>query len=255
MGDVPTEGGFAESAAFRVRAMGQGPREVCGDESHGSWALEEKARETIDAEEAARQARKAARLVGEARFREPAACVEGITHMPERKLGKDRVARLAERSWVGDDEVLVAISKTGCGESLVAQAIGSAARGRLQPTRYVRPADPCAEPNRARLAKGGACLQLMDRLKSIKLPVIDDFLTTPIGTASSVDPFEIPEAREGGRATMIASRLGPNEWYLRTGGELVADSTLGRVASACRCLDIDGPNMRKWIADNRPKRE
>ena len=210
-----------------------------------------KHRETIDAEEAAGQAR----LVGEARFKEPAACVEDITHMPERKLSKDRVARLAERSWVEDDEVLVAISKTGCGKSLVAQAIGSAARRRPLPTRYVRPADPCAEPNRARLAKGGACLQLMDRLKSVKTAVIDDFLATPMEAASSVGPFEILEAREGRRATTIASRLEPNEWYLRTGGELIADSILGRVASACGCLDIDGPNMRRWIAGNRPKRE
>ena len=70
-----------------------------------------------------------------------------------------------------------------------------------------------------------------------------------------VDFFEILEAREGRCATMIASRLGPNEWCLRTGGELIADSILGRVASACRYLDIDGPNMRRWIADNRPKRE
>ena len=147
-----TEEGFAKSAAFRVRAMGQRLREVCGDESCDSRAFEEKARETIDAEEAAGQARKVARLVRGARFREPAACVEDITHMPERKLGKDRVARLAERSWVEDDEVLAAISKTGCGKSLVAQAIGSAARRRPLPTRYVRPADPCAEPNRARLA-------------------------------------------------------------------------------------------------------
>ena len=233
----------ARFVAFRARAMGQGPRETRGDESHGSRTLEEKARETVDAEEAARQARKVARLVGEARLKEPAARVGDITHMPERKLGKGRVARLAERSRVGDDEVPAAISKTGCGESLVAQAIGSAARGRPLPTRHVRPADLCAGPNRARLAKGGAHLRLTDRLKSIKPPIIDDFLTTPIGTASSVDPFEIPEAREGGRATMIASRLGPNEWHLRTGGEPIADSTLGRVASACRYLDIDGPNM------------
>ena len=73
--------------------------------------------------------------------------------------------------------------------------------------------------------------------------------------ASSVDPFEILEAREGRRAMTIASRLEPNEWYPRTGGELIADSILGRVASACGYLDIDGPNMRRWIAGNRPKRE
>ena len=175
--------------------------------------------------------------------------------MPERKSGKDRAARLAECPWVEDDEALAAISKTGRGKSFVAQAIGSAARGRPPPTRHVRPADPCAGLSRARLAKGGAHFRLTGRLRSIRPPIIDDLPTTPMEAAGSVDPFEIPEAREGRRATMIASRLGPNERYLRTGGEPIADSILGRVASACRHLDIDGPNMRKWIADNRPKRE
>ena len=175
--------------------------------------------------------------------------------MPERKSGNDRVARLAECPWAEDDEAPAAISKTGRGKSFVAQAIGSAARGRLLPTRHVRPADPCAGLSRARLAKGGAHLRLTGRLRSIRPPIIDDLPTTPMETASSVDPFEIPGAREGRRATMIASQPEPNEWYLRTGGELIADPILGRVASACRCLDIDGPNMRKRIADNRPERE
>ena len=190
-----------------------------------------------------------------ARLREPAARVGDMTYMPERRSGKGRVARLAECPWAEDDEAPAAISKAGRGRSLVAQAIGSAARGRLPPTRHVRPADPCAGPNRARLAKCGAHLRLTGRLRSTRPPIIDDLPTTPIEAASSVDPFEIPGAREGRRATMIASRPGPNEWCLRTGGEPIADPILGRVASACRCLDIDGPNMRKRIAGNRPKRE
>lgn len=250
-----TEEDFAKFTAFRVRAMGQRLREMCEDESYDSWTFEEKVKEMIDAEDAARQARKVAKLVREARFKEPAACVEDIIYMPERKLSKDRVARLAECAWVENDEVLVAISKTGCGKSFVAQALGNAACRRLLPTRYVRLADLCAELNRARMSKDGTYFQLMDRFKSVKLLIVDDFLTTPIETVNSVDLFEILEAREGRRATMIASQLEPNEWYLRIEGELIADSILGRVASACRYLDIDGPNMRKWIADNRPKRE
>lgn len=176
--------------------------------------------------------------------------------LTKHKPGKDHVARLAECSWVENDEVLAAISETGCGRSFVAQAFGNAACRRLLPARYVRLADLCAELNRACMSKDGTYFQRMDRFKSVKLLIVDDFLTTPIETASSVDLFEIPEAREGRRATMIASQLEPNGWYLRIEGELIiADSILGRVASACRYLDIDGPDMRKWIADNRPKRE
>ena len=116
----------------------------------------------------------------------------------------------------------------------------------------------CLEPTcYAKCRKTQAQVALLWRLplRITRRFALDDFLTTPVETVNSVDLFEILEAREGRRATMIASQLEPNEWYLRIEGELIADSILGRVASACRYLDIDGPNMRKWIADNRPKRE
>lgn len=74
-------------------------------------------------------------------------------------------------------------------------------------------------------------------------------------TISSVDLFEILEAREGRRATIIASKLEPNEKYLRIGSEFIADTILGSEVSDCRYNDIAGLNMRKWIADNLPRRE
>ena len=156
MSDVLTEEDFAKFTAFRVRAMGQRLREMCEDESYDSWTFEEKVKEMIDAEDAARQARKVAKLVRDARFKEPAACVEDVIYMPERKLSKDRVARLAQCAWVEDDEVLVAISKTGCGKLFLVQALGNAACRRLLPTCYVRLADLCAELNRARMASAAS---------------------------------------------------------------------------------------------------
>lgn len=250
VGGMLAEEDFAKSAAFRVRAPGQRLREMCGDEAYDSWTLGEKVREMIDAGDAAGQARRVAELMREARFREPAACVEDVVYMPERKLSRDRVARLAGCPWVEGDEVLVIISKTGCGKSFLAQALGAAACGRLLAARHVRLAGLCGELDRARAAAGGSHWRLIDRSKSIRPLIINDFLTTPMGTANAVDLFEILEAR---RANLIASQLEPDERYLRIEGELVAGSILGRVASACRYLDIDGPNMRKWLAGNRPK--
>ena len=63
--------------------------------------------------------------------------------------------------------------------------------------------------------------------------------------------FEIMEAREGRAATLIASQLEPNEWYLRIEGELMADSILNRVATGARYIDLDGPNMREYFARER----
>ena len=60
----------------------------------------------------------------------------------------------------------------------------------------------------------------MDAYKTVQLLIVDDFMTTPIATQNAVDLSRSLEAREGRAATLIASQLEPNEWYLRIEGEL-----------------------------------
>ena len=91
----------------------------------------------------------------------------------------------------------------------------------------------------------------MDEYKTVRLLIIDDFMTTPIETRNAIDLFEIMEAREHRRATLIASQLEPNEWYPRIEGELMADSILNRIATGARYIDLDGPNMREYLAKEK----
>lgn len=221
-----TEEHFELFKQFRIKAMGDKLREMVEDDSYDQFTFEEKMEMLIDAEAAARRERKIAKLVKDARFKDPSACVEDVVYLPDRTLAKDRVARLAQCGWVDESEVVVVISKTGCGKSYVIQAIGNAACRKLIPVRYTRLADICDDLNRARAAQDGSYFEKMDGYKSVALLLVDDFMTTPISTQNSVDLFEIMEAREGRRATVIASQLEPNEWYLRIEGELMADSIL-----------------------------
>ena len=232
--------------------MGDRLREMADDPSCGEMTFEERVKVLLDAEASARRDRKVAKLVREARFRLPSACVEDVLYLQGRKLSKDRVLRWAERSWVEDCEVMVIISKTGCGKSYLSQALGNAARGRLIPTRYVRPADMFDELDRARVIGDGSYYQRMDALKSVQLLILD-FMTTPIATQSAVELFEVTGSREGRKATIVASQLEPNECYLRIEGELMADSILNRIATEARYVDLDGPNMREYMAGQRAR--
>lgn len=45
----------------------------------------------------------------------------------------------------------------------------------------------------------------MDAYKEVELLIVDDFMTTPIATQNAVDLFEVVEAREGRRGTIIVS--------------------------------------------------
>ena len=247
-----TEEDFDLFRQFRVKAMGDKLREMVDDPSYDEMTFEERMKVLIDAEASARRDRKVAKLVREARFKLPSACVEDVLYLKGRKLSKDRVLRWAECSWVDDCEVMVIISRTGCGKSFLSQALGNAACRRLIPTRYVRLADMFDALNRARAARGdGLYWTRLDAFKTVPLLILDDFMTTPVSTQNAIDLFEIMEAREGRCATIIASQLEPNEWYLRIEGELMADSILNRIATGARYVDLDGPNMREYFARRR----
>ena len=246
-----TEEHFELFKKFRVKAMGDKLREMVEDEGYDGFTFEEKMVMLVEAEESARRERKVAKLVKEAGFKDASACVEDLLYLPGRTLSKDRMARYAECSWVENCEVVVVISKTGCGKSFLTQALGNAACRKLIPVRYTRLADICDDLNRARAADDGSYFEKMDAYKSVELLIVDDFMTTPIATLNSIDLFEIMEAREGRRATVIASQLEPNEWYLRIEGELMADSILNRIATGARYIDLEGPNMRDYFAKKK----
>ena len=246
-----TEEHFDMLTRFRVRAMGDKLREMVDDASYDRYTFEERMEMLIEADASARRDRKVAKLVREARFKLPNACAGDIVYLKERKLGRDRVARLASCGRVEDREVVVIISKTGCGKSFISQALGNAACRRLFTVRYARLADIMDDLNRCGAAGDGSCYERMDAYKRVQLLIVDDFLTTPIATQGAIDLFEIMEAREGRAATLIASQLEPNEWYLRIEGELMAGSILNRVATGARYIDLDGPNMREYFAKKR----
>lgn len=248
---MPAEGRLGMLTRLGVSAMGDELREMVEDESYDRHAFEERMEMLIEAEASARRDRKIAKLVREARLELSTACVEDIVYLKERKPGRDRVARLASCEWVEACEVVVIISKTGCGKSFLGQAPDDAACRRLHAVRYDRLADIMDDLDRCRAAGDGSCYEHMDAHKSVRLLIVDDFMATSITTRNAVDLFEIMEAREGGAATLIASQLEPNEWYLRIEGELMADSIPNRIATGARYIDLDGPNMREYFTKRR----
>ena len=73
-----TEEHFELFRQFRIKAMGDKLREMVEDESYDRFTFEEKMEMLIDAEAAARRERKVAKLVKDARFKDPPACVEDV---------------------------------------------------------------------------------------------------------------------------------------------------------------------------------
>lgn len=214
-------------------------------------AFEERMGSLLGAESSARRDRKVAKYVKQAGSKTPSACVKDAVHLPDRTLNKDRIARCAGCERAEDCEVMVVISKTGGGKSLLCRAFGDAACRKLVEVRCTRLAGICEDLDRARAASDGSRYEPMDGLKTVPPLIVDDFMTTPTSTQNAVDSLETMEARESLCATFVASQLEPNERYLRIEGELMADSILNRIATEARYIDLEGPNMRECFAKKK----
>lgn len=236
---------------MRVGVMGQRAREICNDPEWAGAPLEDVLREMLVAQVTSKENNKRVKLLSGAKFKIPGACLEEIIYLPERKLDKSYLSGLADCRWVENREVIVIIATSGCGKSYLAQALGVAACRELHSVAYARLQGICDELNKGRIEGDGSYYKSLDRFKSAEVLIVDDFLATPISTANSIDLFEIMEAREGAGATVIATHLEPEQWYLRIEGELIADSILNRIASGARYIDIEGPNMREYLANLR----
>lgn len=95
--------------------------------------------------------------------------------------------------------------------------------------------------------------RVLGYFKTVRLPVLDDFLTSPISATNCVDLFEVVEGREGTAATPVASQPEPEEWYLRITGEVMAESIPDRIPTGATYVDVEGPNMRRLLAERRSR--
>jgi DNA replication protein DnaC len=248
-----TDEHFEKLTTFRVRAMSDRLRELLADDTCKDMTVSECMIELIDAEDLARTNRKISKLNSKAKFAVPGACIEEIIYLPERKLDKGYVNRLASGQYIDDHDHVVIISECGCGKSYIAQALGNAACRQKRTVRYIRHQDLCKELNIAK--KCGTYYEIMDSFISADLLLLDDFFTVQVSEANVIDTFEIIEARVEKGSMIISSIVEPDQWHLCIKTDRLADSIIDRIVHRTHFLDISGPNMREYLAKQRMDKE
>jgi DNA replication protein DnaC len=239
------------ASRLRVKTFAALLQEMCEDEigTYIGKTFEERMAILIEAEVDSRDSKRIAKMHKQARFSEPDACIEDIIYLPERSLDKDYMNRLAACRYIKEHNHLIVISESGCGKSYLVQALGNAACRNLHSVRYIRHADLCKEINIARNSGSPKYYEAMKKFGDVKLLIIDDFFTTPISEANTFDTFEIIESRVNSGSLIIASIIDPEQWHLRIPTKTTADSLVERIVRRSKYIDLRGPNMRKYIAE------
>ena len=83
------------------------------------------------------------------------------------------------------------------------------------------------------------------RLAAVNMLIIDDFALQPLDETATTDFYELIVARHRKNATIVTSNRAPDEWLALMHDQLLAQSAVDRLTSACHELIVDGPSYRQ----------
>jgi len=190
-------------------------------------SFEERVGLMVDAEWTARKNNRLNRLIRNAGFSMPEACVEDIEYHPDRKLDKALITRLSTCNFVDEHHNVLILGATGSGKSYLANAFGVTAARKFYTVRYARLPDLLGELAIARAE--GTYRKAMRHLKQIKLLILDEWLLYPLKEPEARDLLEIAESRYKKASTIFCSQHDVGDWHQKIGESTIADAILDRI--------------------------
>lgn len=217
--------------------------------AHADLAHDEFVGLLVQDEKSDRDNRRLARLLKNARLRQPDACLEAVDYKHPRGLQKQVFLELANPRWVPAGRNVLLTGPTGIGKSWLACALGNfAARQGFTVLSYRAPR-LFEELQQSRA--DGSRLKFLARLAKAQILIIDDILLTPFADQERADFLEIVEDRHARAATVLTSQLPTKSWHAAMNEPTIADALCDRLFHHAFKIELRGESMRK--ADDKRK--
>jgi DNA replication protein DnaC len=143
----------------------------------------------LEAELTYKENKKILRLQQQAKLHEKSASIEDIKFTPSRGLNKAIILELAGGGYIKYHQNIILLGATGTGKSYIAQALANKAMLQGESALYLR------VPRLMQLlstARGDdEYIKLLERLKKIKVLILDDFGVSPLKASEARDLLEI----------------------------------------------------------------
>ena len=213
------------------------------DPQFQSLSFEERFSILVDAEWSSRKSNRLAKLIKKAGYSEPGASIEDISFLPERKLDKAQILRLASCSYIQQAQNVIILGATGTGKTYLACALGLAANRNYYEVKYIRLPDLLVE---IAVARGsGTYRELMRKYKKVSLLILDEWLLYSLKESEARDLLELIEARNKVSSTIFCSQFDVNEWHASLYDPTMADAICDRIIYNSHTVKIEGDSMRK----------
>src|SRR5437879_1120681 len=215
--------------ALKLTAMAAAWTEQQHQADMTALAFDERFGLLVEAEWLARENKRLARALQEAKLKLSQACIEAIDYPARRELDKAVIRQLATGRWIEEHHNVILVGATGVGKSFLACALAHQACRKGYRAGYRRASRLFHELALARA--DGTYVRLLAKLARLDVLVIDDWGLAPVQAPERRDLLEIPEDRYGTRSTIITSQLPPAQWHDYLGEATLADAICDSLSS------------------------
>jgi DNA replication protein DnaC len=238
-----TQQTLTQLRGLKLDGMARAFEEQLAQPASHTLAFEERFGLLVDREVTWRDTRRVEKLLKQARFKFPAACLEDLDTRIVRGLDTRLMASLASCDWIRAGQTVIATGRTGVGKSWIACALGNQACRHGFSVLYARFPRLLEE---LRIAHGdGSFGQRLAQLAKIDVIILDDWAMAPIAQAERCDLLEVLDDRSGGKSTIITSQLPVEHWHEYLAEPTLADAILDRIVHQSHRLALDGESLRK----------
>lgn len=200
-----TENTITKLQEMRLSTMAAAFKEQLTDPNIAELSFEDRFGLLVDKEWLTRKNNHLNKLIKNARFSEPNACVEDISYSSGRKLDKAQIARLASCNFIYEHHNLMLLGATGCGKTYIACALGMAAVRQFLTVQYIRLPELLSELAISRTT--GTFCKTIDKYKKPALLILDEWLLYQLKENEARDLLEIAEARYKKGSIIFCSQL------------------------------------------------
>jgi DNA replication protein DnaC len=212
---------------MKMGVMATAFRSQIGDSAFSGLSFEERVGLIVDAEWTSRQNNRLTRLIRNAGFSVPEACLEDVEYHPDRGLDKALITRLGTCNFIDEHHNIIILGATGGGKTYLANAFGVTAARKLYPVRYIRLPDLLGELAIARAE--GIYRKVIKTYKQTNLLILDEWLLYPLKDTEARDLMEITEARYKKASTIFCSQFDIGGWHQKIGEPALADAICDRI--------------------------
>lgn len=239
-----TENTITKLQQMRLSAMANAFREQQLNPNMASLSFEDRFGLLVNQEWTTRKSNHLRKLIKNAGFAEPGACVEDIEYHSDRNLDKAQIARFATCTYIAEHHNILLLGATGSGKTYLACALGMAAARNFLMVKYIRLPELLAELAIARA--NGTYRKVIQQYKRCSLLILDEWLLYPLKETEARDLLEIAESRYKNASTIFCSQFAVAGWREKIGDPILADAFCDRIVHDSYQVVIDcKESMRK----------